>query len=341
MPRPATAHTLVAIALAALALVLAPAPAARAACTGVNLIDRLDDAERRALFAAADAVPYPRGNLWRATRGDRTVHLVGTYHLDDPRHAATLARIAPMIDAARTVLVEAGPAEEAALMADLARDPSLMVATEGPTLRESLSDTEWTLLADAMRERGLPPFMVSKFRPWYVSVLLSLPACGMAGMQDGGKGGLDGLVIARAGEKGIPVRALEPHDTVFNLFEHMPHDEQLAMIRSALALEPQGDDYAVTLADAYFAGESRVIWELTRQLALAAPGQDPAQVEADFSRMEDTLMTARNKAWLPVIEDAAAQGPVLAAFGALHLPGETGVLELMEQSGWTLEPLTP
>ena len=327
--------------LAALALALALAPAARAACTGENLIDRMSDTDRRALFAAADAVPYPRGNLWRATRDGQVVHLVGTYHLDDQRHAATLARIAPLIDGAATVLVEAGPEEEKALMADLARDPSLMVATEGPTLREALTDAEWALLADAMRERGLPPFMVSKFRPWYVSVLLSLPACGMAGMQDGGKGGLDGLVIARAGEKGIPVRALEPHDTVFNLFEHMPHDEQLAMIRSALALEPQGDDYAVTLADAYFAGESRVIWELTRQLALAAPGQDPAQVEADFSRMEDTLMTARNKAWIPVIEDAAAQGPVLAAFGALHLPGETGVLELMEQSGWTLEPLTP
>lgn len=326
----------------ALTLAVAAAPAARAACTGENLIDRLDGTERRALFAAADAVPFPRGSLWTATRGDSTIHLVGTYHLDDPRHAATLARIAPLLDGATTALVEAGPKEEAALMDDLARNPSLMVATEGPTLRESLSDDEWALLADAMRERGLPPFMVSKFRPWYVSMLLSLPACGMAAMQGGGgKGGLDGMVIDRATAKGIPVRALEPHDTVFGLFEDMPRDEQLAMIRSALALEPQGDDYAVTLADAYFAGESRLIWEFTRKLALAAPGMDPAQVEQDFARMEATLMTARNTAWIPVIESAAAQGRVLAAFGALHLPGETGVLRLLEQAGWTIEPLTP
>ena len=34
---------------------------------------------------------------------------------------------------------------------------------------------------------------------------------------------------------------------------------------------------------------------------------------------------------------AAAQGkPVVAAFGALHLPGETGVLRLLQAEGWTI-----
>lgn len=328
--------------LLALLLVLGlilPAAGARAECLGENLIDALPEADRRALFDAADRVPHPRGNLWRATRGDQTLHLIGTYHLDDPRHAATMDRIAPLLDQSATVLVEAGPEEEAALMADLARDPSLMVQTEGPTLREALTDAEWDLLSDAMRERGLPPFMVSKFRPWYVSMLLALPACGLDGMQEGGMGGLDGLVIARAQDRGIPLRALERHDTVFRLFEAMPLDEQLAMIRSSLALEPISADYSVTLADAYFEQESRVIWELTRALSLRVPGQDPAQIEADFARMEQVLMTDRNRAWIPVIEAAAQDGPVFIAFGALHLPGETGILRLLEEAGFVLERL--
>lgn len=324
--------------LLALGLSLAATAPARAECLGENLIDTMPEAERRALFDAADRVPHPRGNFWRATRGDQTLHLIGTYHLDDPRHAATMDRIAPLIDQSATVLVEAGPEEEAALMADLARDPSLMVQNDGPTLREALSDPEWQLLADAMRERGLPPFMVSKFRPWYVSILLALPACSLDGMQEG-VGGLDGLVIARAQDKGIPLRALESHDTVFRLFEAMPLEDQLAMIRSSLALEPISADYSVTLADAYFQEESRVIWELTRALSLRVPGQDPAQVAADFARMEQVLMTDRNRAWIPVIESALGQGPVFAAFGALHLPGETGVLRLLEEAGFTLERL--
>lgn len=318
------------------AALLLPAMA-RAECAGQNILDSLPDADRSALHAAADAVPNPRGLLWRATRGDSTVHLVGTYHLDDPRHAATMARITPLIDATTIVLVEAGPQEEAALMADLARDPSLMVATEGPTLREALPDEEWALLADAMRARGLPPFMVSKFRPWYVSMLLAIPACD--GAVAVAKGGLDGMVIDHATGRGIPVLALEPHETVFRLFQSMSFEDQLGMIRSSLALEPRSADYAVTLADAYFAEEPRLIWELTRHLSLTAPGADVPTVQADFTRMEQTLMTDRNRAWIPVIEQAAADGPVLAAFGALHLPGETGVLRLLEDAGWTVERL--
>lgn len=340
MPRPILA-TLSAALLSVCLISSAAAQDAQgpqADCNGINLLDNMADDDRRALIAATDAVPYPRGHLWRATRDDQIVHLVGTYHLDDPRHAQTMARITPLLDGATTVLVEAGPLEEAALMADLARNPSLMVNTDGPTLREALTDPEWELLANAMRARGMPPFMVSKFRPWYVSMLLALPACNLDGLAQG-KGGLDGMVIDHAKTNGKPLQALESHDTVFRLFESMPMEDQLAMIRSSLALEPYAADYAVTLADAYFAGESRLIWELTRQMTLRMPGQNTAQIEQDFAQMEQVLMTDRNRAWIPVIEAAAQDGPVVAAFGALHLPGETGVLRLMEQAGFTLERL--
>jgi uncharacterized protein YbaP (TraB family) len=322
--------------LLAASLLAAPV-AAQSDCIGQNLLDALPAADRAALTAAAAAVPHPQGLLWRATKGDDTLHLIGTYHLDDPRHTATLARIEPLLDAARTILVEAGPAEEQALMSALARDPGLMVITQGPTLREALPLAEWNLLAQAMRDRGLPPFMVSKFQPWYVSLLLALPACD--GAMQAERGGLDGLVITHATENGIPLRALESHETVFRLFQSMSFDDQLGMIRSSLALEPISNDYAVTLADAYFTEDIRVIWELTRHLSLTAPGADPATVAQDFALMEQTLMTDRNRAWIPVLEDAARKGPAVAAFGALHLPGETGVLHLLEQSGWTLERL--
>lgn len=317
---------------------LLPATLARAECEGTNLLTTMEEGERRTLLAAADAVPYPRGNLWRAVRGDEVVHLVGTYHLDDPRHAEVMARLTPLLDEAATILVEAGPKEEAALMADLARDPSLMVLTEGPTLREALPEEEWDLLAEAMRARGVPPFMVSKFRPWYVSMLLALPACGMEAMTQS-LGGLDGMIIAHAEATGIPLLALESHDTVFKQFAAMSFEDQLGMITSALALEPVSADYSVTLADAYFDQEARLIWELTRRMSLQVPGVPPEQVEEDFAQMEQMLMTDRNRAWIPVIEAAATKGPVVAAFGALHLSGETGVLYLLEQAGFRLERL--
>lgn len=324
-----------ALALACLAL----SPAARAQCQGSNLIAALPAAERQALRAAADAAPFARGNLWQARRDGQVIHLVGTYHLDDPRHAAMMDRITPLIASASTVLVEAGPEEEAALKDRMARDPSVMVNTDGPTLREALTDPEWQALAAAMRDRGLPPFLVSKFRPWYVSALLAVPACQMAASEAAAKLGLDGRIIAQASRSGVPVRALEPYDTVFRLFDAMPAKDQLAMVRSALATESRAADYAVTLAEAYFAEDARLIWELTRKLSADTPGYTAEQIEADLARMEQDLMVNRNRAWIPVIEEAAAQGPILVAFGALHLSGEAGVLNLLAQAGYTLTRL--
>jgi uncharacterized protein len=321
---------------AAFLLLAAPADAA---CTGINLIDAMPQADSARLRAAADQAPFARGNLWRATKGASTITLLGTYHFGDARHDATLTRVTPMIAAAKTLLVEAGPDEQAALQDRLATDPSAMIITTGPTLRESLTDAEWALLAEAMRARGIPPFMASKFRPWYISGLLSVPACDMARMATAGADGLDARVIAQAQAAGVPVRALEPFDTLFAIFEKLTSDEQLSMIRAALATEAQADDLAVTLADSYFAEENRLIWELTRQQALAIPGATPEQVNSDFASMERALMTDRNRAWIPVLTTAATQGPVFTAFGALHLSGDTGVLALLEQEGFVIERL--
>ena len=66
-------------------------------------------------------MPFPRGNHWRATRGVEVITLIGTYHFDDPRHAATLDAITPALTSATTVLVEAGPEEEKALLDLIAR----------------------------------------------------------------------------------------------------------------------------------------------------------------------------------------------------------------------------
>jgi len=324
------------LALAALAVSLLSAPLF-AQCNGKNLFAEMEPAKAATITAAADAVPFARGNYWRATRGDEEIAIVGTYHFDDPRHFPTLAVITPRIVVAKTVLVEAGPDEEKSLMDLIARDPSKMMIMDGPSLLEQLPPEVWAQLSEAMALRGIPGFMAAKMQPWYVAVLLSLPPCAMATMQD--PKGLDGLVIDTATRAGIPVQGLEPFDTVFHIFDAMSHDEMVAMIQSTLALEDQSEDYNATLADSYFAGESRMIWEFMREVSYDLPGYTRDQIDADFARMEELLMNARNRAWIPVLLDAAADGPVFTAFGALHLSGEEGVLNLLQNEGFTLEEL--
>lgn len=307
-------------------------------CGGSDLIAALPEAEVAPLRAAADAVPYPHGNFWTATRDGAQVTIAGTYHLDDPRHDALVAALEPRLATATALLVEAGPAEEAALMAEMARDPALVLLSDNQTLPEMMPPADWDALATALRDRQMPPFMAARMQPWYVSMLLAIPPCLMPSLQNGKPQGLDARLIGLADRAGVPVESLEPWDTAFRLFRDMPLEAQVEMIRSTLALG-NSDDYLITLSNSYFAGDSRLFWEFQRQASLSLPGMTPDKVEAEFAMVEATLMVARNTAWIPVIEAAAADGPVFAAFGALHLAGEGGVLNLLAQNGWDVEPL--
>lgn len=306
-------------------------------CQGKNLIAAMPAAAQSALRAKAGAQPYAVGNFWRASKGAEVIHLIGTYHFNDPRHSATMTRLAPILAEARTLLVEAGPAEEESLKQRIADDPSLIITTKGPTLPELMTPEDWTRLSAAVSARGVPAIMVAKFRPWYVSMLLSMPVCGMA--EQASPNGLDNQLIQAARARGLTVKALEPYDTVFDIFGQMTEAQQIDMLTAALGMEDASADLAATLGDSYFAEEGRLIWEFNRHQSLSLPGYTPERVDAEFAMLEKSMMIDRNRAWIPVIEAAAKDGPVLAGFGALHLSGEDGVLRLLEKDGYSLTRL--
>ncbi len=321
-------------------------PAAAQDCVGRNLFDDMAPERLAQLRAATDAVPHHKGLFWRAGKGDSHVLLLGTYHFADPRHERTMARFGPEIDRAAALLVEAGPAEEAKLAEAMAADPTLVVDTTGPTLPERLGEADWQALSAALEDRGLPALIASKLRPWYVAVMLGISPC-MKRMVEarGDAGGLDHLLIARAEAADVPVRALEPWDTVFTLFRDMTPKEEEDMIRAAMPAAAYADDYATTLSDSYFAGDSWLIWEFGRFDAYENSGLGRAEVDRQMRLAQEKLMDQRNESWIQPIEqaaaDAARQGKgVVAGFGALHLPGRHGVLQLLQNRGWTISPVT-
>lgn len=330
--------------LTALALLLSPLPVTASECQGRNLFDTMPPGQRAEIEAAVAGVPHHRGLLWRASKGDQVMTLVGTYHFGDPRHDAMLARLEPVIADAAVLLVEAGPEEERKLTEALSADPTLMVDPTGPTLPERLDDPDWAALSAAMAERGTPAVITSRLRPWYVAMMLGISPCMMRQMAEGGADGLDHRLVERAEALDLPVRALEPWDTVFTLFNHLTPAQEIEMIRAALPAAAHADDYAVTLTEAYFAGDVWAIWEFGRFDAYRNSGLTRDQVDAQMRLAKEQLMDRRNRAWIAPLtqaaQDAAQQGKgIVAGFGALHLPGDQGVLRLLERDGWVIERL--
>ena len=54
---------------------------------------------------------------------------------------------------------------------------------------------------------------------------------------------------------------------------------------------------------------------------------------------EELLLVRRNENWIPVMERIMREGSAFFAVGAGHLGGPKGVVNLLRQAGYTVEPV--
>lgn len=305
-----------------------------AACTGTDLRTTIPADDLARLHARAAAAPFAEGNHWIARRGARTVHVIGTLHINDPRMDRITSALAPVVRQADLLLMEASPADKAAFENELGLTPSLMLITEGPTLIDRLPQEEWESLSAKARAHGVAPWMAAKMRPWFLALSMAVPPCVLR--QPEFKNGLDLRLAAAAEEAGVPIRSLEDPMSVIRMLDGDPLEEQVRQLRAFTALLGGGQDNFFTTAEAYFDQQVLHALYLSEQEFLESGALTQEEREAIWTDAMQELLDQRNQAWIPVIE-AAEDGVIVVAAGALHLPGENGVLNLLQQQGYTLE----
>ena len=313
---------------------------ASAACTGANYLDQITDAQQAQLDAAVADMPFAKGLIWEATKGADTVTVIGTMHIYDPRLEPLRDRLSSTITNADLVMLEATPEEEAKLQEMIVTDPGRLFIVDGPTLPEMLDADTWGLIADAARQRNIPPFMAAKMQPWYLSLMLAIPPCAMDDMVSGVRG-LDQMITQTAEAAGVPMQAVEPFTTLFDIFKNDSIDEQVDMLRVNMLSPAVQQQMFVAMLDRYFAEDVGRLWELSRVAMSDIPGLDPTEAAAVFAEMQEALLDTRNRNWIPVIMAATqTHDNIVVAVGAAHLIGKDGVLQLMQNEGWTLTRVT-
>ena len=117
-------------------------------------------------------------------------------------------------------------------------------------------------------------------------------------------------------------------------------DEQTSqdMLRAAIldADPARADEIFGTTIRLYDEGRIREIWELTEALTRLEGGLDAAAIDRLMATQERLMVTERNAKWLARLRDEIAPGKTVVAVGALHLPGENGILKGLEDAGYTL-----
>lgn len=326
--------------LLSLLIVFATASPAGAAqepvCNGNNLLADLQQSKPDVyarLVAEADAVPNGKGLFWKVEKsGSQPSWLLGTMHVTDPRVLVLSPAAREAAASASTVVIESDEIlDEKKATAAIMAKPELSMFTDGRSITDFLSDEEVAQLEAGLREHNIPLAAVSRMKPWIIASFVALPACELARKATGASF-LDKKIAEDAVAAGKDVRGLETLIEQLTAMSELPVELHLAALIETLALGDQMEDVIETMTQLYLSGDVGMTMPLLKAVTPSGGEGD----ESAYAAFEKRIVTDRNKVMAERAVPFLEQGNAFVAVGALHLPGEEGLVELLRREGFTV-----
>ena len=275
------------------------------------------------LVGAACAEP-PTPILWKVSKGDSTVYLLGSMHfLMDADYP-----LSPDVDAAykdaEKLVFEVAPAEmnPLAMIAETLKHGVYLDPTH--KLQDDLSASTWRDLVAYGSKNNLPIAKLQTIQPWMMVLTLVALESQKMGLKP--ELGLDMHFMQMASADHKPTAGLETVDQQLAIFYTAPIKTQEQMLRQGLdevvdfkkEMDKEHNTWRRGDADAMLVGEEK----------------DNAKIPG----MHEKILVQRNRNWIPQIEKMLAEGKThtLVIVGALHLPGPDGVVRLLQQNGYSV-----
>jgi uncharacterized protein len=303
------------------------------ACTGKNLLDELqarDPAKYEAVMAESRTVPNGEAVLWKIERDGLPVsYLLGTAHVTDPRVTKGPPGVEDLIAGSRKVALEVKElADDQEMAMAVMRSAPLMVMPVGKTLWDVVPDADEAAVRNSPNLPAGGADAIYGYKPWVVATMLTLPPCEQAREASGMKS-FDELIARFANRKGVEVVGLETLAEQFAVLSGMDMDLQVRYLVETARMSDRAADNLETLLALY---DRR---QLTALMPLMMALEEPSETtKAVYAYVESDLIRKRNRLMVKRAGDLLAKGNVFIAVGALHLPGDEGLVELIRKAGY-------
>lgn len=302
---------------------------------GRNLVAGLSPSEREGIETQAALVANGEGRLFRIERGGLAAsHLFGTMHLSDPRVLALPAPVEEALAASDRFVVETlDIADEAKMAGAVLARPDLTYLPAGETLIDLVAKDRREEVAQKLADQSMPVEAVGPLQPWFVTVALATPACEAERTAEGAQV-LDLALLNRARADGKALHGLETAVEQIEALASMPLELQADNLVATIDLMEELPDIFETMIALY--DEGRIAMITTAIDRLAPSGTDEEAAAAIYTAFEERVVTRRNLTMAARLAPILDQGGAFVAVGALHLPGDEGLVELLRKTGWTV-----
>lgn len=238
--------------------------------------------------------------------------LFGTIHSEDERVIDLPAPVRSAIAASPRLALEVVPDASAIIKAMVT-----MAYTDGRRLRDTLPPDLYQETAEALGELGMPEEAFKDLKPWAVVTLLSGPPSETGEF-------VDMLIYRDAVDAAKPVAGLETMAEQLAVFDDLSEIDQIEMLRETLDARAQLPQFFEALIGAYLA---RDLGQL-QTLSDGYLAQGNPKLAALF---QEVVIDSRNRRMVERMEPLLSEGGWFIAVGALHLPGDQGIIALLRQ----------
>ncbi|MEO3427317.1 TraB/GumN family protein [Pelagibius sp. CAU 1746] len=273
-------------------------------------------------------VSFGEGRIWQIDLpGQEPSYLFGTIHVTNPEVFDLPEAAETAFDKARFAAFETGLEED---ISEEEKTPYFELA-EDATLQGVLGEESYRRMKALFLFRYYRIKRLDRLQPWVVWFMIGGREISAGLRREKGKPILDDWLQSRALEEGKEVIPLETTREHLNVFAGIPLEDQVSMLNSAV------DNFdkprtKVERLELYLKGDLAqryALWE--RQLE---------QMDPEVARrFHDRIMDGRNRTMVESLLPVFEKGSTFVAVGALHMPGERGMLSLLEQRGYTVTRL--
>ncbi len=307
-------------------------------CGGKSLVDEIEKNDPAAYQRIRDKAAQTKNGgalFWKVDKpGVKPSWLLGTAHVTDQQITTLPEETRAALEAASTVALEIIDMSEASVGLTMMKTPDLVFFTDGSKLASLLTPEEFATLSGYVSAIGINGEMLQGFKPWMVATFLALSPCEIKN-NSSGHSTLDDVVESTAKQRGIKRVGLETIEEQFRSMSDMAMEAQIANLKLSIALYDRIDDSMATLKQLYLDRRIAEMFPLLEEMLRDQPQQARLVIREFQLRLIDQRNQRMRERALPLLE----QGNAFVAVGALHLPGDVGLVELLRQSGYKLTPV--
>lgn len=271
--------------------------------------------------------------LWKVSGNGlgRPSYIFGTYHMAPSSMIDRIAGIDQAIEACDVVV---GEVEKDSLMSSevQARMAKAMMAPSDSTLDKLLSPQGYAIVEKVFNKyfgtMGVKLSQMKNLKPSAISTQMQAMQAIKYFPNLDPNSLIDVAVQTRANDLGRPSVALETVEEQLELLFNAPLTEQAKSLLESCKNDEQFTVMSTKLVEAYMAQDLDQINAVINE----------SSSQEEESAM-DALLYSRNRNWAKKLQEIMPERACLVCVGAGHLPGEQGLLQLLRDAGYTVEPM--